>query len=290
MGNKLYNLGTHGELVETGKGVKFVMNPKKKPIIQFPHTSEVKLEGCVTVYESPVKVKGEVPKQLYVVVHDPYAHDEGGSSLGSAYVIKRTNNISPDGDKIVASYVGRPKTLDEYNHQLFLLASYYNARIGFENDRGDVLGYAKRFKKLQFLEEEFIMAHNKDLQSKTVRRGYGMHMTKDRKKMGELYLRDWLLKVRGKDAETGADILNVHTIYDPALLKEMLAYNLDGNFDRTMSLIVGMYHLKELHSVLPQAQEDNDLNSFFNRTYFGEDETEGHYINEHGYQTDAFGN
>ena len=290
MGRKLYNLGTHGELVETGKGVKFILNKRKKPIIQFPHTSEVNLEGCVTIYESPVKIKGEIPKHLYVVVHDPYAHDKGGNSLGSAYVIKRVSNISADGDKIVAGYVGRPGTLDEYNHQLFLLAKYYNAKIGFENDRGDVLGYAKRFKKLSLLEGEFMMAHNKDLQSKAVSRGFGMHMTKDRKQMGELYLRDWLLKVRGKDAETGASILNVHTIYDPALLKEMLAYNLDGNFDRTMSLIVGMYHLKELHSILPKAEQDNDLNSFFNRTYFGEDTSGGHYVNKHGYQTDVFGN
>ena len=39
---------------------------------------------------------------------------------------------------IVASYVGRPETQDEYNYNLFLLAKYYNAQIGFENDRGEV--------------------------------------------------------------------------------------------------------------------------------------------------------
>ena len=32
---------------------------------------------------------------------------------------------------------------------------YYGCKIGFENDRGEVIAYAKRFRKLHKLQEEF---------------------------------------------------------------------------------------------------------------------------------------
>jgi hypothetical protein len=40
--------------------------------------------------------------------------------------------------------------------------------------------------------------------------------------------------------------LNMNLIYDPALLKELIEYNRDGNFDRVMALMIGMYYLKEV--------------------------------------------
>ena len=100
---------------------------------------------------------------------------------------------------IVASYVGSPNTTDDYNRNLFMLADYYGCKIGFENDRGEIIPYAKRYRKLHKLQEEFEMLDKKELRSKTVKRQYGMHMTEQRKRQGELYIRDWLITPRGTD-------------------------------------------------------------------------------------------
>ena len=79
----------------------------------------------------------KVPDNLFIICHDPYANDlpyAQGMSLGATYVIKNVNNFSNPADMIVASYVGRPEFQDDYQRNLFMLAEYYNAKIGFEND------------------------------------------------------------------------------------------------------------------------------------------------------------
>lgn len=263
--NKEYNLGVPGELYESENSVKFKPNLDLKPVYKFPHSKHDDVTGAVVVYEAPIKINGLVPKDLYIVVHDPYAHDSG-TSLGATFVIKRTNNFSQTyHDCIVASYVGRPEFLDEYNRNLFLLAEYYGAKIGFENDRGDVIGYAKRFKKLHLLEQQFTFFDKKILQGKT-QRPYGMNMTAARKQEGEVYIRDWLLTPIQIN-EDGEKRLILHTIKDPALLEELLKYNKGGNFDRVSALIIGMYHLKEKYNSKIKAIKDRKNEEFFERLY-----------------------
>lgn len=262
---------TAGILVSGEEGIRFRPSADVKPINKFPHSKKDNLTGAVVVKESPWRNKeGKIPRGLYIVCHDPYAHDSSidSESLGAAYVIKRTNNFSPTYNEcIVASYVGRPEKQDEYNRNLFMLAEYYNAKIGFENDRGEVIAYAKRFKKLQLLEEEFEMLDKKELQSRRVNRSYGMHMTSQRIDQGEVYLRDWLNTVIEVKPD-GAQKKVLHTIYDKALLKELIKYNKKGNFDRVRALMVGMYHNKELYNynVAPDGRSKAH-DDFFNRMY-----------------------
>ena len=211
----------------------------------------------------------EVPHNLYIVCHDPYAQSKStnNESLGAAYVIKRPNNLSKPDDIIVASYVGRPKTQDEYNRNLFMLAEYYNAKIGFENDRGELIAYAKRYRKLHKLQEEFEMLDKKELRSRNVKRQYGMHMTEQRKRQGELYIRDWLITPRHTD-EDGNVTLNLHKIYDVGLLQELIKFNHRGNFDRVMAFMVGMYHTRELYNrEVVEILEDRTTDEWFNRIY-----------------------
>ena len=240
------------------------------PIYKFPHRKGDKIEGAIVIYESPYTTQeGEVPHNLYIVCHDPYAQSKSVSneSLGSAYVIKRPNNLSKPDDIIVASYVGRPKTQDEYNRNLFMLAEHYNAKIGFENDRGELIAYAKRYRKLHKLQEEFEMLDKKELRSRNVKRQYGMHMTEQRKRQGELYIRDWLITPRHTD-EDGNVTLNLHKIYDAGLLQELIKFNHKGNFDRVMSFMVGMYHTRELYNrEVVEILTDRSADDWFNQIY-----------------------
>lgn len=246
------NLGVPGIMVTTDKGTRFKPNLDLAPIYKYPHTGLSDLDGCVVQYFAPFRIDGVIPPHLYIICHDPYADEnaEDTTSLGATYVIMNTNNFAPSGDRIVASYVGRPGSLDEYNRIIFQLAVYYNAEIGFEADRGTVVDYAKRFKKLDWLAEEFELGFEEKLSRKagstrkfSMKIGSGKDNLKV--KFGDLYLRDWFATVRGID-EDGNELLNLHTVYDPAVLAEILKYRPGKNVDRLSALRIGMYHMREL--------------------------------------------
>jgi hypothetical protein len=262
--------GTAGEMYYDTNNEIIFRPGDVTPVFKFPHRKGDKTEGAIVLYEHPYKTKeNEVPHNLYIVCHDPYAQEKSSTneSLGAAYVLKRVNNLSKPDDIIVASYVGRPKTQDEYNRNLFMLAEFYNAKIGFENDRGELIAYAKRFRKLHKLQEEFEMLDKRELRSKNVRRQYGMHMTEQRKRQGELYIRDWLITPRGIDDE-GVVTLNMHKIYDPALLLELIKFNQKGNFDRVMAFMVGMYHTRELYNrEVVEILNDRAADDWFDNIY-----------------------
>jgi len=262
--------GITGYLYYKGSELSFRPSPDVRAITKFPHRKGDDIEGGVVVYEPPFRTKDNTtPANLYIIGHDPYAHGTSlsGESLGAAYVFKRPNNLSKPDDLIVASYVGRPKTQDEYNQNLMMLAEYYNAKIGFENDRGELIAYAKRFRKLHRLQEEFEMLDKKELRSRTVKRQYGMHMTEQRKRQGELYIRDWLVSPRSTN-EDGETMLNLHTINDLALLEELIKFNHKGNFDRVMSFMVVMYHTRELYNKeVVEIVNDRALDDWFDNNY-----------------------
>ena len=270
--SKTAKVGTPGVLVSGAGGIKFRPSDQVRAIEKFPHQKGDDIRGAVVVYQAPYRdEEGQIPNNLYFIAHDPYAHDSSqGSSLGSAYVFKRANPWSKPDDMIVASYVGRPDTQDDYNDNLFKLAEYYNARIGFENDRGEVIPYAKRTKNLHRLMEEVeIFDKSSGFRAKTLGRNYGLSMgSKHRKAQAVLYLRDWLNTKRSKD-ENGDYKKNLHYIYDVALIDELIKWTERGNFDRASSLLVGMFYMMDLLSkpvVKQESRDDHD--SFFSRELF----------------------
>tara|TARA_R110000765_G_scaffold44490_1_gene92204 strand:+ start:14180 stop:16165 length:1986 start_codon:yes stop_codon:yes gene_type:complete len=270
--HNLQSVGTIGSLYYTADGkIKFRLDGDLRAVTKYPHRKDDNTTGAIVIYESPYRnQKEQVPINMYVICHDPYGQNKSAdsASLGAAYVLKRPNNLSQPDDLIVASYVGRPDTQDDYNKNLFLLADYYGCKIGFENDRGEVIPYAKRHRKLHKLQEEFEMLDKRDLRSKTVKRQYGMHMTEPRKRQGEIYIRDWLNTPRYTD-ENGKITLNIHKIYDPALLTELIKFNHKGNFDRVMALMIGMYHTRELYNAeIKDILEDRAADKWFDSNYY----------------------
>ena len=268
----LISIGTIGDLYHDTKGeVKFRINGDLRQITKYPHRKDDDTTGGVVIYQAPYKNAAlQIPLNMYIICHDPYGQSQAAdsSSLGAAYVIKRVNNISSPDDMIVASYVGRPNSSDDFNRNLFLLSDYYGCKIGFENDRGEVIPYAKRFRKMHRLQEEFEMLDKRELQSKNVKRQYGMHMTEARKKQGEIYIRDWLNTPRSTDVD-GKKTLNLHKIYDLALLTELIKFNHKGNFDRVMALMIGMYHTRELYNAeVKDVLEDGTTDEWFERNFY----------------------
>lgn len=276
-------LARHGVLIRTDKGIRFKMNealkaegqPYHDPITKFPIKKGEDVHGCYTEYMSPFRdpSTGLIPKKLYRIWNDPYGLDKDSKdittkdSIAAAYVYEVVNNVTPSrGDYIVASLIGRPSTMDEYNEMLLRMAQYWNAEVMFENDRGDVKGYFMRNKALHLLADEPSLEWALGLKGKT-NRGKGINMTDDRKGHGALYLRDWIMKPRGKDIY-GNERMNLHYMYDAALLSELLRWNLKGNFDRVSAMLVGMFDIKEqLETKIVIAKQANG-NSFFSRKIY----------------------
>lgn len=268
--NSLKYVGVHGELVYVDNVVSFRPNKDLKPITKLNPDKGADLRGCITIYQTPYKdEEGKTPYGMYIVANDPYAHDKStGVSLGATYVIKKPNMISKPDDFIVASYVGRPEIQDIYNENMFKLAEYYNAKIGFENDRGDVIGYAKRYKQLhRLMEEVSIIDKRNNINIRGLGRNWGTSIsTPERKGQGNIFIRDWLVTPRGKD-EDGNRILNLHMIYDEMLLEELIKYN-SGNFDRVSALRVGMYHMQDSFRKETKAAELSFSSDFWERDFF----------------------
>jgi len=273
-----YGNMVHSSSEDSLGGVEFIIDPKAKPILDFPHqsTENASLDGCITIVERPYRdVGGKVPDGIYQLVFDAYYKDDAQdkTSLFAAYVWKVNNRIDPTYNELpVAWFVGRPKHLKTCYENLFKLANYYNCTAQGEISGGGqgVVDYAKANRLIHKIEFEPEMLHNKELASKTRNRSYLMNMSTDRKKMGMMYLEDWHTTPRGID-ENGKQILNVHCIKDIPFLKEMRKAGPNTNTDRLSSAIIAMFMLKEKLAIYQNSKKQRS--DFYSRTLFSGGET-----------------
>ena len=256
---------------------KFEPVPDAKPILKYPHDQDddkdrENLEGCVTIYEDPrCDVRGNVHDRLYSVVVDPYYKDQAEdlTSLWCAYVIKHKTNDDPYGDKIVASFVGRPMSLTTAYRNTLGLSEIYNAKIQSEISGGGqgLFDFLRTEHKLHKAEFEPTQFNKKENGPNEKNRNYFMNLSTDEKKNGLSYFAEWLMKPRGIDL-FGNVLRNLHTVYDIALLQEIIKYNGIRNADRISSMIVGMFTFKE--AIIVQINSTKEEKSeFFDRSGFG---------------------
>ncbi len=256
--------------------VEFELNNKLRGYDEYPVLADHNKTGCVCILHNPFRYSnGVVPKNLYRISVDGYTHDEStGNSIGDVRVMENHNNLTPyKGDKLVAWYAARPMTQDDFNQVLFNMAIYYNAEISFENDQpAGIVGFAKigrvkGYPYMNYIAKEFELAYDDKLATANgkVNRKFGMHMGsgKDdpRKAQGDLYIKEWLLRLRWNGQA------NYTTLMDRGIIKELIAYDGEKNVDRVSSFRISMYHEREfLYANKQTAQKEVD--DFFNRRLF----------------------
>lgn len=282
---------------KTESGVNYMLDMDKKLVSlnNFPLTDYQKRnrDGCTVVYEFPITDKnGKVPKGMYIIGHDPYASDDtNGDSLGAVYVLKTNNNKQHGYSEIVASFIGRPhqgrKIINETIHKLSLF--YGEAKVYFENVRGNTKEYFEKIKRLDLLaaQPQTVLNNKKaswDSSSSTIVYGYPMSNRK-MKEEGAQYVRDWLLEVRGLSKDD-TPLRNLDLIPDMGLLQELKAFNYEGNFDRVMAFMGCIIGLEETHNRYVQegSKKSSDTLSFLtdNKRLFGKpnsDEMSQHLLN-----------
>jgi hypothetical protein len=259
-----------GELVEREGIIEFIPKPNDLyPVVTTAFNQEEK-EGCLVRYEAPMKIRGMIPEDAYLISVDPIGmNTESGKSMTAIVVFKTSKYAEQLGnEKIVATYYGRKKINPQgYVHQLLVkLSKYYNAKITFENDRdGGILSFFLRRGELDRLLTPPVLTMEKHLPgTKTNLRQFGHSMATPRhKQIGEDLLYEWLDK-RGinkiyYDTESGEKvkiegIRNVDCLEDQLLIEQLINYDRNGNYDLVMALMGIMVQLKEWYD-----DENDDL-------------------------------
>jgi hypothetical protein len=264
---KYINAEYHGKLVAKSDGtIEWELDAKLKPLYNFPVKESDKVGGNVTgnlvIYEHPYEDENnDVPYGRYIAGCDPYDHDKAGTtSLGSTIMYDRLTKT------IVAEYTGRPDTAKDYYEVVRRMLKYYNARLLYENERKGIYDYFESMNCVYLLLEQPEIIKDV-LQNTRVQRNYGMHMNGPLKRYGEELIKSWLIEAFD-DKEKA--VMNLHKIRSFPLLKELIRYNDDGNFDRVMAFMMVMYFILEVrkHEVREKSEiirTDKSNDPFFNR-------------------------
>lgn len=249
LSEKMANKDQCGELFfREGGGVKFEIDGSLRPILEFP-TDRKSSKGCLQIWEHPyINEDGVVPKWLYILGNDPYDQDNSTTdSLGSTFVWKRFLDGTQEYNIIVAEYTGRPNLADEYYEVVRMLALYYNGTIMYENN---IKGLHKYFSMKR---SDYLLAdtpETKDVIRETkVNRGKGIHMTKEIIAWGEQLIKKMLLEFDGKK-------YGYEKIYSIPLLKELIAYNKVGNFDRVRALMCLLIYNEHIYDYTVKKQKN----------------------------------
>lgn len=235
-------LGDRCILRETPMGIdcEIVTDDSIAPVSSYPVKSNESNRGCIVIYEHPPK--GEIPYGLYVGGVDPYKQDKAMSSvsLGAVYIFKRTHDIVSESyqDMIVAQYVGRPDSIDEWCENARLLIKYYNALTLVENEDIYFIKYMQAKFEDHYLADEqpYIKAM---YPTSSVERGKGFHAAPKNIALLNTHLKEYIEEVisqeRNEEGEVTRKIFGVSKVLDPLLLEEMKKFRLGkdaGNYDR----------------------------------------------------------
>lgn len=242
------------------------------PIRDFPHKDN-KIEGAIEIYQLPEidRNTGKPYNDRYILGADPYDDDESNTmSLGSIFVLDLWT------DRIVAEYTGRPPFADDYYEICRKLCLFYNGRLNYEyNKKGLFSHFSTRNSLylltdvLDFLKEKQMMKDGYGNKSK------GTNASPAINAYARSRLRSWLLApvpimqtIDGEEKEVM--VPRLFTVRNRALLKELINYNSEGNFDRISAMGMLML-LREDRMIRYQGDVSKEKQEKANNSYDGND-------------------
>jgi len=243
-----------------------------QPIREFPHKNN-KIEGAIEIYKLPEKDKlGRVFDNRYILGCDPYDDDESTTmSLGSVYVLDLWT------DKVVAEYTGRPLFADDFYEICRKMCLFYNGRMNYENNKKGLFAYFSKMNCLYLLTDVLDFLKDKDMVkgSSYGNKAKGTNATAAINAYARNLLRSWLLRpvpviqtIDGEDQEVM--IPNLYTLRSRALIKELILYNSEGNFDRISSMGMLML-LREDKMILYNGEVSKSNEEDASASYLGND-------------------
>lgn len=261
-----------GDLVFSKEGQVEYKPTSAMPIRDFPHKDN-KIEGAIEIFQMPEidKNTGKPYNDRYILGADPYDDDESNTmSLGSIFVLDLWT------DRIVAEYTGRPSFADDYYEICRKLCLFYNGRLNYEyNKKGLFSHFSTRNSLylltdvLDFLKEKQMMKDGYGNKSK------GTNASPAINTYARSRLRSWLLApvpimqiIDGEEKEVM--VPRLFTVRNRALLKELINYNSEGNFDRISAMGMLML-LREDRMIRYQGDVSKEKQEKANSSYDGND-------------------
>lgn len=261
-----------GDLVFNKDGQVEYKPTSATPIRDFPHKDN-KIEGAIEIYQLPEidRNTGKPYNDRYILGADPYDDDESNTmSLGSIFVLDLWT------DRIVAEYTGRPPFADDYYEICRKLCLFYNGRLNYEyNKKGLFSHFSTRNSLylltdvLDFLKEKQMMKDGYGNKSK------GTNASPAINAYARSRLRSWLLApvpimqtIDGEEKEVM--VPRLFTVRNRALLKELINYNSEGNFDRISAMGMLML-LREDKMIRYQGDVSKEKQERANNSYDGND-------------------
>lgn len=261
-----------GDLVFSKEGQVEYKPTSAQPIRDFPHKDN-KIEGAIEIFQMPEidKNTNKPYNDRYILGADPYDDDESNTmSLGSIFVLDLWT------DRIVAEYTGRPSFADDYYEICRKLCLFYNGRLNYEyNKKGLFSHFSTRNSiylltdVLDFLKEKQMMKDGYGNKSK------GTNASPAINAYARSRLRSWLLSpvpimqtIDGEEKEVM--VPRLFTVRNRALLKELINYNSEGNFDRVSAMGMLML-LREDKMIRYQGDISKEKQEKANSNYDGND-------------------
>lgn len=222
-------------------GNKLGTTKSNKQLAGFPFSGGV-IDAPVQIFEMPQSNRFD--DFIYVSSLDPYKQAKSDTpSLGAFYVFKRRVGIrDPYAYRIVASYVSRPSSIDQFCRTCEVLQKGYGAICLMEN--ADQM-YEQYLNRKSGMPASFFLFAGEAIANKYVKAGsrqnskLGLYPTPGNQNLLFSCVVDycWQDFVIGYDDNTGLDITvkGIELIDDIALLDEIIQYKPELNVDRIIS-------------------------------------------------------
>jgi len=262
------NAHYYGELV-MGPGGVLIWETKSAKNVEkeFPIRNNRDRPGVIEIIEMPKKdSNGDVMSNRYLQGTDTYDDDESKTtSLGSTIIMDSWT------DRIVAEYTGRRGTKEFYEITR-RMNIFYNCTHNYEQNKKGLYTYYDQKNSTHLLCDtpESLRDVSNITISKIGNKRKGTFASTQINAYGLRLILDWLL-APAYGNEDGSEVMNLHTIQNEGILRELMAYNSSGNYDRVSALIMLMILREERLKYIVKRQETRVKNimddDFFSRNY-----------------------
>lgn len=267
-----YNDVYVGDLVFGKDGQVEYKPTSAQPIRDFPHKDN-KIEGAIEIFQMPEidKNTNKPYNDRYILGADPYDDDESNTmSLGSIFVLDLWT------DRIVAEYTGRPSFADDYYEICRKLCLFYNGRLNYEYNKKGLFSHFSTRNSLYLLTDVLDFLKEKQMMKDGIgNKSKGTNASPAINAYARSRLRSWLLSpvpvIQTIDGESKEVMVpRLFTVRNRALLKELINYNPEGNFDRISAMGMLML-LREDKMIKYQGNVGGDRQKNAENSYDGED-------------------
>jgi hypothetical protein len=248
-----------GNLIFNDQGeIEFSSVQDIKPIRNYPLKKNDPKAGCVEIWVKPQKnEEGVVPRGTFIAGMDVVDKAKATtSSLPSIVIMNRFTR------QIVAEYTGRTDDPNDFYEICRKLLLYYNATGMYEQNLPGLFTYFEKKKCLYLLADTPYQLRNAETFKQGSNTSKGINASGTVNSTARDFIKSWLLENISNNSDTRV----LELIYSPAIIKELIMWNPDGNFDRVSSLGMLMWH--DATTQMHIKEQKSEVKTFLDDSYW----------------------